>query len=144
MTASQPHQVEDWIAEAGLGWLPPDEQNRLADLVYERLEERVGARLSSGMTDEQLEEFEILSEGDDQQLVKWLEGTAPDFLDDPIYTRLRETMPDAPASLLLREYSSMRWLRQNAPGYADVVNAARDEIKEELRALAAHLAARKP
>lgn len=144
MTTDQSQQVEDWIVEAGLGWLSRDEQNQLAAMVCDRLEERVGTRLSSGMTDDQLDEFGMLTEGSDQQLAGWLETAAPDFLDDPIFSRLREAAPEAPTSVLLREYASMRWLRQNAPNYADVVKVARDEVKEELRALAAQLATRRP
>ena len=144
MTTDQQDQIEDWIAEVGLGWLSQDERNRLAGMLYDRLEERVGSRLSSGMTDDQLDEFGMLTEGDDQELAGWLETEAPDFLEDPIFSRLREAAPEAPTSVLLREYASMRWLRQNAPNYADVVKVARDEVKEELRALAAQLATRRP
>ncbi len=65
-------------------------------------------------------------------------------LEDPVFVRLREAAPEAPTSVLLREYASMRWLRQNAPNYADVVKVARHEVKEELRALATRLAPQRP
>lgn len=140
MTTSEPQQIGDWIVEAGLGWLPQKEQHRLADLVYQRLQERVGARLSSGMTDEQLDEFTVVTEGEERQLAEWLESAAPDFLEDQIWSNLCETAPEAPPSVLLREYASLKWLSLNAPNYSDVVAKAREEIKDELRTLAAQLA----
>lgn len=62
--------------------LGADEARDLASRVYDELEERVGVRLSEGLTDAQLEEFEkIIDSGDEAASQQWLVTTRPDYPD---------------------------------------------------------------
>lgn len=52
----------------------------LAQKVSAELEERVGEILSTGLTDAQLEEFEVITDsGDDEGAVRWLQANRPNF-----------------------------------------------------------------
>ncbi len=68
------------LDEIGLGALPPEEKNRMLRHIYETLEMRVGMTLAAQMTDEQLDEFEVLAkQNDDAQALQWLETNFPDY-----------------------------------------------------------------
>jgi hypothetical protein len=52
----------------------------LTAIVHEDLQNRVGARIASALTDAELDEFETLyASTDDQARLVWLEKTVPNF-----------------------------------------------------------------
>lgn len=68
------------LDEIGLSALPPEEKNRMLRHIYETLEMRVGMTLAAQMTDEQLDEFEVLAkQNDDEAALKWLEANFPSY-----------------------------------------------------------------
>ena len=68
------------LDEVGLGGLPPEEKNRMLRHIYETLEMRVGMTLAAQMTDQQLDEFEVLAkQNDDAAALQWLETNFPDY-----------------------------------------------------------------
>ena len=68
------------LDEVGLGGLPPEEKNRMLRHIYETLEMRVGMTLAAQMTDQQLDEFEVLAkQNDDAAALQWLESNFPDY-----------------------------------------------------------------
>jgi hypothetical protein len=70
------------LEEVGLNSLPDSEKNSLLKHIYETLEMRVGIRLASQMSNEQLDEFERYFEAkDDQGAFKWLETNFPNYKD---------------------------------------------------------------
>jgi hypothetical protein len=71
---------ENFLQSIGLGALPDDQKQAFLQHLYEELELRVGTRLSEGMTDEQLGEFEKLIEAnDDKGALQWLETNRPNY-----------------------------------------------------------------
>lgn len=74
-------QFDDkFLEEIGLGSMPQDQRQAFLQHLYEELELRVGTRLSEGMSDEQLGEFEKLIDSDDQAgALKWLETNRPNY-----------------------------------------------------------------
>ena len=76
-------QLDDnFLTSLGLAAMPPDEKEAFLNYVYEELELRVGAELSKDLSDNQLEEFEKLIDGDDQDAaVTWLEKHCPNYKD---------------------------------------------------------------
>lgn len=71
---------DDFLQSVGLGNLPEDQKKAFLQDMYEELELRVGTRLSEGMSDEQLSDFEKLIESaDDQGAVKWLQDNRPNY-----------------------------------------------------------------
>ena len=68
------------LEELGLGALPSEEKNKMLAHIYETLEMRVGVKLAEQMTDEQLDEFEVYINKDDQGgALKWLESNFPNY-----------------------------------------------------------------
>lgn len=76
-------QFDDkFLQDLGLGAMPDDQKQAFLQHLYEELELRVGTRLSQGMSDEQLGDFEKLIDADDQAgALKWLETNRPNYKD---------------------------------------------------------------
>lgn len=73
---------DDFLQSLGLGGLPDDQKQAFLQHLYEELELRVGTRLSEGMSDEQLSQFEKLIDSNDEQgALKWLETNRPNYKD---------------------------------------------------------------
>lgn len=74
-------QIDDkFLSELGLAVLPQEEKEKMKAHVYETLEMQVGMRLASGMSDEQLNEFEgLMKNSDEAGALKWLETNFPDY-----------------------------------------------------------------
>ncbi len=71
---------DNLLKELGLGALPPQEKNVMLRHIYDSLEMRVGKRLASQMSPQQLEEFEgFVERNDDAGSLKWLETNFPDY-----------------------------------------------------------------
>lgn len=75
------YQLDDkFLQDLGLGGMPDDQKQAFLQHLYEELELRVGTRLSEGMTDEQLSDFEKLIDANDQQgALNWLETNRPNY-----------------------------------------------------------------
>lgn len=74
-------QLDDtFLQSIGLGSMPDDQKAAFLQHLYEELELRVGTRLSEGMTDEQLAEFEKLIDANDEKgALSWLETNRPNY-----------------------------------------------------------------
>ena len=74
-------QIDDKFLESlGLGALPQDEKEKMKAHIYETLEMNVGMRLASGMSDQQLDEFEgLMNNNDEAGALKWLETNFPNY-----------------------------------------------------------------
>ena len=73
-------QLDDnFLASLGLGAMPADEKEAFLSYVYEELELRVGMELSKDLSDEQLEQFEKLANGDQDAALEWLEQHCPNY-----------------------------------------------------------------
>lgn len=134
-------QFDDgFLEELGLGELPEAQRAGFLRHVYETLELRVGEALSKGMSDGQLEEFESIIDRDAVRIVAWVDAHVPNFLDDPLYAKMSDAMgPDVEHSELICEYAATKWLEVRRPDYRDVVAAALEDMKTEIRAHAAQL-----
>ncbi len=68
------------LQELGLGGLPEEEKKKMLRHIYETLEMRVGMKLASQMSDQQLNEFEAFIDGNDEAgALKWLETNFPEY-----------------------------------------------------------------
>lgn len=127
---------ESFLRELGLDTLPEDQKKAFLDHVYSQLELRVGARLSDGLTDAQLAEFESFLNKDQDKVHAWISTYAPAYATDPSYTQLKEKIEarggDIDQLVLLAEYASLKWLNLNRPDYHQVVAEALDALKQEI------------
>ena len=66
-----------FLQEMGLSAMPEDEKQRFLDYIQEELEVRIGERISRGLTEVQLNEFDMIT--DQSEAAKWLEVNRPDY-----------------------------------------------------------------
>lgn len=124
---------EKFLADIGLNDLPEDQKKPFLQHIYDELELRVGTRLSEGMSDAQLEEFESIIDRKDEAIDSWLAQHASDYQNDPAFQQLQKaTGLDANNVNLKSEFAATKWLEVNRPDYRDVVASVLEEIKKEV------------
>lgn len=127
-------QLDDkFLDELGLGALPPEQKKAFLEHVYNQLELRVGTRLSEGLGDEQLSEFESFIDRDTEKVREWVAKNAPGYEGDSAYQQIRQAVgPDGDKDAILAEYASLKWLGLNRPDYKEVVKQVLEELKQEI------------
>ncbi|NLA43178.1 hypothetical protein GX865_03460 [Candidatus Saccharibacteria bacterium] len=124
---------DKFLQEIGLGDLPEDQKQAFLEQVYSSLEERVGVRLSEGLTDAQFEEFEGIIDRDPAKVAGWLGTYVPNFQQDESFIRLQQSSGMQPDDITLHaEYAATKWLEVNRPNYRDVVAQVMQELKTEI------------
>ena len=68
---------EDFLKEMGLSAMPADKKQEFLNYIQEELEVRIGERISKGLTDEQLQEFDRLL--GTEEAADWLQKNRPDY-----------------------------------------------------------------
>lgn len=127
-------QLDDkFLADVGLAEMPEEEKKAFLQHIYNELELRVGTKLSEGMSDEQLAEFESIIDRKEQVIEQWLTNHAPDYHNDESFSKIQQaTGLDVNDQGLKAEYAATKWLEVNRPDYRDVVASVLDEIKKEV------------
>ncbi|PID29586.1 hypothetical protein CR983_03705 [Candidatus Saccharibacteria bacterium] len=126
-------QLDDkFLEEVGLGGLPDEQKQAFLAYFREQLELRVGTKLSEGLSDAQLEEFEHFIDRDEEKVNAWIAANVPDYQDDQVWQQLKSGAPaDMPEIAVKSEYASLKWLGINRPDYRDVVAGVMQELREE-------------
>lgn len=127
-------QLDDkFLADIGLSDMPDDQKQAFLRHIYEELELRVGTRLSEGLSDLQLEEFEKIIDKDMTTVDNWLSVHVQDYMNDEIFKRMQQALRLDPADPNLKsEYVATKWLEVNRPDYRDVVKGVLEELKSEI------------
>ena len=81
---------EKFLQEMGLASMPEDQKQKFLEFVQEELEVRIGERISKGLTEAQLNEFDMIT--DQVEAARWLEKNRPDYRE--IVTRTIEEMKE--------------------------------------------------
>ena len=81
---------EQFLQEMGLSAMPEEQKKQFLDYVQEELEVRIGERISKGLTEAQLAEFDALT--DQAEISRWLQANRPDYRE--IVTRTINEMKD--------------------------------------------------
>ena len=68
---------DKFLQEMGLSAMPEDQKQKFLDYVQEELEVRIGERISKGLTQTQLNEFDMIT--DPAEAANWLEKNRPDY-----------------------------------------------------------------
>ena len=68
---------EKFLQEMGLSAMPEEQKQKFLAYVQEELEVRIGERISKGLTETQLNEFDMIT--DPAEAAKWLEKNRPDY-----------------------------------------------------------------
>jgi hypothetical protein len=127
-------QLDDkFLQELGLDQLPEDQKQAFKEHIYSELELRVGTRLSDGLTEAQLTEFESFVDRNDEKVLAWISANVPDYQTDQSYQQLIANVPQGTdPAVVLAEYASLKWLSLNRPDYRQVVASVLDELKSEI------------
>lgn len=71
-------QLDDnFLQEMGLTAMPEEQKQAFLTYVQEELEVRIGERISKGLTEVQLNEFDLIT--DPAEAARWLEQNRPDY-----------------------------------------------------------------
>lgn len=127
-------QLDDqFLQDVGLADLPADQKQVFLEQVYLSLETRVGTRLSEGLTESQLEEFEGLVDRKIERVDAWLAAYAPQYAEDPLFQRIQQAS-ELPANdpAVKSEFAATKWLEVNRPNYREVVAQVMNELKAEI------------
>jgi hypothetical protein len=127
-------QLDDnFLENVGLAAMPEEQKKAFLQHVYDELELRVGTKLSEGMSDAQLEEFESVIDRKDDIITAWLAKHVPDYHNDQSFGRIQQaTGLDVNDPGLRAEYTATKWLEVNRPDYRDVVASVLGELKKEI------------
>jgi len=127
-------QLDDkFLQDVGLGDLPEDQKAAFLQHIYEELELRVGAKLSEGLSEQQMSEFEAFVDRDENRVRTWFERNLPDYASQPDYQQLKASAPaDIPEIDVMSEYASLKWLELNRPDYRQIVAQELDILKNEI------------
>lgn len=124
---------DQFLKDIGLDSLPEEQKKPFLQHIYSELELRVGTRLSDGLSDTQLEEFEKIIDRDQEKILAWLGQHAPNYATEEAFTKLQQaTGLEAADPRLVAEYTATKWLEVNRPDYRDVVAQVLDELKQEI------------
>jgi len=124
---------DQFLQDLGLDQLPDDQKQAFKEHIYSELEMRVGVRLSEGLSDDQLKEFESFVDKDESKVHNWVAQYAPDYMSDPAYNQISQNVqPGTSQTDILAEYASLKWLGINRPNYRDVVAQVLEELKREI------------
>ena len=128
-------KVDDrFLVEVGLQNLPEPQRTAFITEIQGELENRVGEKMSEGMTPEQLEEFDGIMQKDRNTMIKFLTKLG-DYRQDEIYKKLLQKYNTTEGTLeILGEYLSVKWIQTNRPNYAEVSRQVFEELKQEVRA----------
>lgn len=128
-------QLDDnFLEEVGLGELPVEQRKEFLEHVYSQLELRVGTRLSEGLSEVQISEFEAFVDRDKERVEAWVNQHQPNYKDDATYQQIRQSVgSDISDDIVLAEYASLKWLALNRPDYRDVVRQVLEELKQEIK-----------
>lgn len=127
-------QLDDkFLQDVGLDTLPGDQKKAFLQHIYDELELRVGTKLSEGLSQQQMAEFEAFVDRNESRVRAWFEKNMPDYATRPDYQQLRTSAPaDIPEIAVMSEYASLKWLEINRPDYRQVVAAELEKIKAEI------------
>lgn len=127
-------QLDDnFLKDLGLEQLPEEQKQAFLQHIYEELELRVGTKLSDGLSDQQLDEFEGIIDRKEDAVSQWLAAHAPSYQTDAVFTQLQQsTGLPADDPRLAAEFAATKWLEINRPDYRNVVAQVLDELKGEI------------
>lgn len=124
---------DQFLKDIGLDGLPDEQKKPFLQHIYSELELRVGTRLSDGLTDAQLEEFEKIIDRDQEKIESWLADHAPTYQQDEAFGKLQAaTGLEANDPRLVAEFTATKWLEVNRPDYRQVVAQVLEELKREI------------
>ena len=123
---------EKFLEEVGLSMLTENKKAEFIAKTQEELENRVGEKMSEGMTVDQLREFEGIMNNDRNTMIRVLSQIG-DYRKDELYQKLLKRHNVTEGTLeILGEFLSVKWIQINRPDYAVITKNVTEELKNEI------------
>ncbi len=123
---------ESFLEAVGLSGMPEEEKENFLQYAQDQLEVRIGEKMSEGLSDEQLDEFERIIDNDQNIVQQWLAKTG-DYKNDEIYKKLLNGSDVAEGTPeFLNDYVTAKWLNQNCPQYQDIIRESIEALRQEI------------
>ena len=123
---------EKFLEEVGLSTLAETKKADFIAKTQEELENRVGEKMSEGMTVDQLREFEGIMNNDRNTMIRVLSQIG-DYREDDLYRKLLKKHGVTEGTLeILGEFLAVKWIQLNRPDYATITRNVADELKREI------------
>ena len=122
---------DSFLDEVGLTNMPEEQKGDFLAYAQDQLETRIGEKMSEGVDEAKLEDFDKITENDQDVIARYL---PQNYVQDPLYQNLKQNMAEAGLTneSVESQYAMVRWLNAYCPNYAqiaqDVANGLRDEI----------------
>ena len=123
---------DNFLESVGLGSMPAEQKDAFLQYAQDQLEMKIGEKMSEGLSNEQLDEFEKIVDNDKATIDRWLAG-AGDYKNDAIYQKLVESLGGENEEVL-SDYVTAKWLDQNCPQYRQIITDSIKAIREEIAA----------
>lgn len=122
---------QQMIRDLGIEAYSEDEQ----DAIYEDFTYELGAAISEGLSDQQLEEFTQIINANEAVITAWLQAHAPDYRDDPSFKELQVGYDTDPEKVSPEKvFASIGWVRVNRPDFEQIVARIKREYRARLQA----------
>lgn len=123
---------ESFLDSVGLSGMPEEQKASFLQYAQDQLEVRIGEKMSEGLSDDQLDEFERIIDNDETTVQKWLADLG-DYKNDETYKKLLEGSEDEEDSpQFLADYVTAKWLDQNCPQYQDIIKESIEGLQAEI------------
>lgn len=120
--------LDDLITTLGIGDRSDEEKEDILNEAYAR----IGSALSAGLSEQQENEYQAISEGNQSVIGAYLDQNMPNYKDDIMYKSIVEDSDVAdvnPEQVL----ASVHWLSKNIPDADARSRKVIEKYKEELR-----------
>ena len=123
---------ESFLDAVGLSGMPEEQKASFLQYAQDQLEVRIGEKMSEGLSDDQLDEFERIIDNDEETVQKWLADLG-DYKNDETYKKLLEGSEDeADDPQFLADFVTAKWLDQNCPQYQDIIKDSLESLQAEI------------
>ncbi len=123
---------ESFLDSVGLSGMPEEQKASFLQYAQDQLEVRIGEKMSEGLSDDQLDEFERIIDNDEATVQKWLNDLG-DYKNDETYKKLLEGSEDEEDSpQFLADFVTAKWLDQNCPQYQDIIKESIEGLQAEI------------
>ena len=125
---------DNFLADVGLQGMPEEQKKAFLEQAQEELEIRVGEKMSEGMSQAQIEEFEGIMQNDQEVIRRLIMEMKQDFRQDEIYQKLLNRYGVEQGDWkILGEYLSVKWIQKNRPDYREIVKSEIERMTQEIR-----------
>lgn len=123
---------DNFLESVGLGSMPAEQKDAFLQYAQDQLEMKIGEKMSEGLSEEQLSEFEKIVDNDKETIDRWIANSG-DYQNDVIYQKLVESLGSENEEVL-SDYVTAKWLDQNCPQYRQIITDSIKAIREEITA----------